>query len=266
MRFSLRVWFTCLCVFGCVSYSENEGAAWEEVGCQEILLDHAGDWCDDVNKPFNDMKDGEFSVKGNVHFMCAHTFKVKPGKKYSFTAEVIANEKLTKTVTCGYILSDSLHRRIHGKHYLCLPDSLTELAAPATEEQDFILVKNNPKWMNRGTQGFNLVAFNVKADFGDLPNMEISSQIKSVVEEGGNLKVIFDKMLYKKYPAGTLVRIHGNAPFYFIAGRVFPNEQWQKVGGAFDFPANAEYFYPCLIYYGDKDKVVKFRNMRLVVD
>ncbi|MBQ7176198.1 MAG: hypothetical protein IJS08_02195 [Victivallales bacterium] len=254
----------CLCAFWCACHVN--GDEWENAGRQEILLNKVGDWVNDSNKLFSDEKDGEFSVRHMVHFLCSHTIKIMPGRKYSFTAEVAADEELKNAVACGFIVSTALHEKINGKHFNYMPDSLMELVAPTTEKQDFILVKSHPKWKQFCKYGFNLVAFNAKADCSDLPNMEISSPIKSITEEGDNLKITFEKKLYAKYPAGTAVRIHRSNLFYFQLNQAKPKQQWQTVGGAFEFPAKAEYFYPCLIYYGPKDKVVRFRNMRLVVE
>ena len=254
----------CLCAFSGVGYGND--ANWEEPARQEILLDRIGDWCNDSGKAFSDMKDGEFSVSHMVHFCCAHTIKVKPGKKYSFTAEVSSESEMKAPVFAGFVLCTSLREKIHGSHYIHLPDSLTELTAPTTEKQDFILIRKIPKWKSIGNYGFNLVAFNAKADFSDLPNMEVSSPIKNIVEEGDNLRITFERKLYAEYPAGTAVRIHRSNRFFYEQSQVKPNAQWQKVGGALGLPAKAEYFYPCLIYYGPKDKVVKFRNLRLIVE
>ena len=103
-------------------------------------------------------------------------------------------------------------------------DSETRLAAPVVKGARELWIESNPKWTGGGR-----IAFNIKDNYADLPNMDISQQIKDVVDEGQQRKVILQGPLSGNYPAGTRVRLHGPyaACLYWIAGGWMPTE-WME--------------------------------------
>ena len=236
---------------------------------QTIELNQANDWSQEGKKPDWNPPDenGIYTVSYQVHFFCQHTFKIQPGKKYSFYAEVRSDYDIKGYVNAAVVLCDRIRKKVPAMSYVTAPgDTMTQLVQPTTEKQNFIIVKNNPKWLELYKKGFGVVAFNAKQDLSDLPNNKYSTKITSIAPEGENLKVTFEKDLYEEFQAGTNVRLHKTSGFYKTLEYVFPNKEWRKIGGVIEVPANVEYFYPCIIYYGPKEKTVQIRNLQLIVE
>ena len=239
----------------------------DAVGKQEILLNVPGDWALQAKKPFMDIPDGIFNVSHQVHFFCTHTFKVQPGKKYSFYVEVRSDDNIKNYVNAAFVVCSELREMFQAMSYIPAPgDTLTQLAQPTTEKQNFIIVKKNAAWLELYKKGYGAVAFNAKKDFSDLPNMKYSTKIQNIEELGDNLKVTFEKNIYEEFPAGTNVRLHKGSGFYKTIENVFPKKEWKQIGGKIELPANAEYFFPCVIYYGPKEQKVQLRNLRLIIE
>ena len=239
----------------------------DAVARQEILLNVPGDWALQSKKPFMDVPDGIFNVSFQVHFFCTHTFKVQPGKKYSFYVETRSDDNVRNYVNAAFVVCSGLREMYHVMSYIPAPgDTLTQLAQPATEKQNFIIVRKNAAWLELYKKGYSAVAFNAKKDLSDLPNQKYSTKIQNVEDLGENLKVTFEKSIYEDFPAGTNVRLHRGNGFYQTIERIFPGKEWKQIGGKLELPANAEYFVPCVIYYGQKEQTVQLRNLRLVIE
>ena len=80
------------------------------------------------------------------------------------------------------------------------------------------------------------------------------------------IKVTFEKNIYEEFPAGTNVRLHKGSGFYKTIENAFPQKEWKQIGGTIELPANAKYFFPCVIYYGPKEQKVQLRNLRLIIE
>ena len=232
----------------------------------EIPLATPGDWCKEGQKPIMDVKDGVYSLEHSVHLFCTHTFKVQTGKKYSFFLEMRTDDDIRDYVIAGFVVCTALRKPIPFVQYNPAPDSMTQLAAPTVENQNFVIVRNNPKWLELYKQGYNAVAFDVKEDLSDLPNAEVSTKITGIVPDGDNLKVSFEKDIYEKFQSDTNVRLHKIGRFYKPIESAPPQKEWRQLGGTLALPANAEHFFPCVIFYGPKGKFVQMRNLRLVVE
>ena len=236
---------------------------------QTLELNQVNDWCQEGRKPGWNVPDenGVYNVSFQVHLFCQHTFKIQPGKKYSFYAEVRSDHEIRGYLHAAVVLCDSIRKKVPAMAYVTAPvDTMTQLVQPTTEKQNFIIVKNNPKWLEQYKKGYGVVAFNAKQDLSDLPNSKYSTKITSITPEGENLKVTFEKNLYEEFQAGTNVRLHKTSGFYKTIEYVFPNKEWKKIGGVIEFPAAAEYFFPCIIFYGPKEKTVQIRNLQLIVE
>ena len=238
----------------------------DSVGRQEIRLDTPGDWCKEGQKPIIDVQGGVYSLDRSVHLFCTHTIKVRPGKKYSFFVEMRTDDKIESHVNAAFVVCTELRKPIPAMRYLAASDSMTQLAAPAAENQNFIIVRNNPKWLELFKNGYKAVAFGAKEDFGDLPNEKISTKITGIEPDGDNLKVSFEKCIFEEFPAGTKVRLHRIGSFYKPIESAPPQKEWGQIGGAIDIPANAEYFFPCVVFYTNKGQFVQLRNFRLIVE
>ncbi|MBR4676203.1 MAG: hypothetical protein IKP00_17235 [Victivallales bacterium] len=239
----------------------------DTVGKQKILLNAPGDWARQGQKPIMEIPDGIFSVSNQVHFFCTHTFKLQPGKKFSFYAEVRSDDEIKGPLHAAVVLCDKTRKHIPAMCCVVAPgDTMTQLVQPTTEKQNFIIVKNNPKWLELYKQGFGVVAFNARQDLSDLPNSNYSTKITDITPDEENLRVTFEKELYEEFPAGTNVRLHKTSGFYKTIEYVFPNKEWRKIGGVIEAPANIEYFFPCIIYYGPEEKRIQIRNLQMIVE
>ncbi len=264
-RMVLMLFLTMVLVFPLTSHSDEKGM--DAVGKQEILLNAPGDWARQGQKPIMEIPDGVFSVSNQVHFFCTHTFKFQPGKKYSFYAEVRSDYEIKDPLHAAVVLCDKTRKFFPAMSYLVAPgETMTQLVQPTTEKQNVIIVKNNPKWLELYKKGFGVVAFNAKQDLSDLPNSKFSTKITDITPDGENLKVTFEKSLYEEFPAGTNVRLHKSSGFYKSLEHMCPNKEWRRIGGIIEAPANVEYFFPCIIYYGPEEKTIQIRNLQLIVE
>ncbi len=244
----------------------NEKAT-DAVGKQEILLNVPGDWARQGQKPIMEVPDGVFSVSNQVHFFCTHTFLIQSGKKYSFYAEVRSDYEIKGPLHAAVVLCDKTRKFFPAMSYVVAPgDTMTQLAQPTAEKQNFIIVKNNPKWLEQYKKGFGVIAFNARQDLSDLPNSNYSTKIIDITPDGENLKVTFEKDLYEEFQEGTNVRLHKTSGFYKTLEHVIPNKEWRRIGGVIEAPANVEYFFPCIIYYGPEEKIIQIRNLQLIVE
>lgn len=105
----------------------------------------------------------------------------------------------------------------------------TVLAAPASKGAKELLIECNNKWLGAN---LNRVAFNIKDNYEDLPNFNCSPQIKTVIDEGKQYKVILTEPISNDYPAHVRVRMHSPyaAPLFWIAHGWMPAE-WKECFG-----------------------------------
>ena len=265
LRTILMLVLVAVLAFPLAVRSDEKGA--EAVGKQVILLNMPGDWVRQGQKPIMEIPNGVFSVSNQVHFFCTHTFKFQPGKKYSLYAEVRSDYEIKDPLHAAVVLCDKIRKFFPAMSYVVAPgETMTQLVQPTTEKQNFIIVKNNPKWLELYKKGFGVVAFNARQDLSDLPNSKFSTKITDIIPAGENLKVTFEKSLYEEFPAGTNVRLHKTSGFYKTIEHVLPNREWRRIGGVIEAPSNVEYFFPCIIYYGPEEKTIQIRNLQLIVE
>ncbi|MBQ7650741.1 MAG: hypothetical protein IJS15_07260 [Victivallales bacterium] len=238
----------------------------DSVGRQEIRLDTPGDWCKEGQKPIMDAQDGVYSLDHSAHLFCTHTFKVQRRKRYSFFVEMRTDDDIKSHVNAAFVVCTELRRPIPAMQYLAASDSMAQLAAPTVEDQNFIIVGNNPKWLELFKNGHKAVAFGAKEDMSDLPNAKVSTQIRGIEPDGDNLKVSFEKRIFEEFPAGTKVRLHKIGSFFKPIESAPPQKEWRRIGGVMELPANAEFFFPCVIFYTNKGQFVQLRNFRLIVE
>ena len=78
---------------------------------------------------------------------------------------------------------------------------------------------------------YSAVAFNVKKDYSDLPNYDISPQCsKMIPDKDGNLRIELKAKLTKDYPAGTPIRIHSpwSPSMYYLASGWMPADDGKE--------------------------------------
>ncbi len=113
----------------------------------------------------------------------------------------------------------------------------------ARKGDKFLIVKMNPKWPK---VKYCAVAFNVKKDFSDIPNFDVSPQCgKMSATEDGNLRVELRGKLKKDYPAGPPVRLQApwGTTMYYLASGWMPagdgKEFTSRISGILDKPGTS---------------------------
>lgn len=104
-------------------------------------------------------------------------------------------------------------------------------------ESEVVSARKGDKFMtvkmiqNYGSIRYSAVAFNVKKDYSDLPNFDISPQcFKMTPDKDGNLRLEFKAPLKKDYPAGTPVRFHSpwSPSMYYLASGWMPEGEGRE--------------------------------------
>lgn len=128
----------------------------------------------------------------------------------------------------GLQLYDAQKRSIGHCHVQVYSNTASEVVS-ARKGDNFMIVK-----MIKGYEKlkYTAVAFNVKDDFSDIPNFDISPQCgKMAPDKDGNLYIELKGKLKKDYPAGTPVRLHSpwSPSMYYLASG------WMPAGDGKDF-------------------------------
>jgi hypothetical protein len=128
----------------------------------------------------------------------------------------------------GLLMYDKDQKPITMMNLQFIEGSETVLAVPVVKGANELWVESNPKWLVVAGGG-GRVAFNIKDNYEDLPNSDVSPLIVKVVEDGSRYKVALEGAVGGDYPAGTRVRVHGSyaACLYWIAGGWMPTE-WKE--------------------------------------
>ncbi|MDD5726973.1 MAG: hypothetical protein PHV59_00275 [Victivallales bacterium] len=135
---------------------------------------------------------------------------VEAGRKYilSGTFKSLGNE--TSKVYYGFRTYDANKKEILPAHSNIVLESETVLAEECKKGDKAVKIKANKKWK----AGYFCIAFNIKEDFSDLPNYEVTGKIAKVLPEGDNITLELSTPLAKGYPAGTKIRTHACGTFF----------------------------------------------------
>jgi hypothetical protein len=136
-----------------------------------------------------------------------------------------------------------------------------------------LLVALNPNWEK---QKYAAIAFNIEDNYQDLPNFNISPEIKKIIKEENNYKVILKTPLKKSYPAGTKIRLHlpWGVPLYSVTYGWAPTE-WKQfsatlTGEALSGAPNDKFwrgtkYVRVFVWFGNYDRIPT-KSARLLVD
>ncbi|MFA6568902.1 MAG: sugar-binding domain-containing protein [Victivallales bacterium] len=157
---------------------------------------------------------------------------------------------------------------------VCVFDNTeTTLASDAAKGSKELRITGNKNWLNVTHAA---IAFNVKSNFCDLPNYDLSPQIGKVINDGATCRVVLKGALVKTYPRGTSVRLHTpeREPFYWVASGWMPTE-WEKFSTTMSGEAQSgipsDKFWPGTKYvrvfvrFANYDKIPQ-EGARLLVD
>lgn len=147
---------------------------------------------------------------------------VDPEKTYIYKLNFRSLDKaLPASGYMGLMLYDANKRVIGHCHVQGFANTESEVVS-ARKGDNFMIVK-----MIKGYEKYRhaAVAFNIKKDFSDIPNFDISPQCaKMTPDKNGNLRIDLKGKLKKDYPAGTLIRLHSpwSPSMYYLAAGWMP--------------------------------------------
>ncbi len=178
--------------------------------------------------------DGVFTCKGtSMGVFSDKTFPVESGKKYKISGKFRAKPGAEPTALYfGYVPYDAKNVTVSSASVSCIPKTETELVKAAKIGDTVLSVKDASKWNMKAN--FGVVAFNVKPDFSDLPNMEIVAAVPGKIEnKNGVWEVTLKTPLKKAYAEGTKIRqqTHGATYIYNGATGRKTSADWQSFSG-----------------------------------
>ncbi|MDD2479033.1 MAG: hypothetical protein PHS31_04000 [Victivallaceae bacterium] len=168
-----------------------------------------------------------FEVNPGV-FKSTKAFKIDRKKAYLLKGSFRKLSQEDIYIYFGFVPLDSSDQRISPQDINCAPETGTELAEEVKVGDTTVKLKNGADWGKVNKRWF-AVAFNVKDDFSDLPNRDLSPRIDSV---SGN-EITLSSPIKRAYPVGTKVReqFAGDSFLYTAALNRKLSSQWQEFSG-----------------------------------
>lgn len=181
------------------------------------------EWQGEVTGPV----DGVFQVKQPGSVIARSVFPVEPGRRYRLSGEFRLAAGSEGALYFGFRELDAERRPILTRWVNIVGGTDTELAAAARKGDTAVRLNNAENW--RDIKRYELIAFDAKPDFSDLPNRSAEIGVAEVKDGVATLRTPLDR----DYPAGTPVRLHRDrAPWNncAAAGKAL-NAQWQTFQG-----------------------------------
>lgn len=135
-------------------------------------------------------------------------FKLEKGKKYQFSG-LAATAKSAGHIVMEVRFFDINRRVIHPHLVNAAKGTEVKLLKPAKKGEKSFIIADNPLWQNY--KKYRLAAFNAQADMSDLPNRLCEYYIEKCEKTAEGILVTMTRPLSRNYPAGMLVRMHGDA-------------------------------------------------------
>ena len=221
---SVVMLFTCVLCYS-KFLSAAEGKAQNLVNCED-----PSEWKGmvKVNTQIKRYGKGSFELYGKyaTKIISSRMIPIDMNKTYTFSAWMRTLDKqLPASANMGLFMYDKNKKPILMRNVGISQGTETTLSTSVAKGAKELRIVKNAKWLNRT----HAVAFNAEAEYQDLPNFDISSRIKNVIDEGEQYRIILSKALKRAYPAGTKVRLHFpfGVPFYLGADGWMPTE-WKK--------------------------------------
>ena len=223
-------------------------------------------------------KDGAFRAVGKSIFLRSQTpFAVDPAKKYTVSGEFRFPGTTPGAFYLGLMPLNEKNRPISPENIHVIPGTETTLAAPAAAGDKSIKVADAEKWDNK--RSYCAVAFDVKDDCADLPNMVCAGMKQGSLKKNGNVwEIELAKPLAKAFAAGTRVRQHlsgGTFIYSTLRRKKDITGDWQKFSGTITgltkntrsdskfWPGTAKAYVIVLTTGGSDDSVLEFRDLKV---
>ncbi len=127
---------------------------------------------------------------------------VDPGKPWDFTASIAGKSGTLELYLFQY---DARKQRVGAYNVNAVPATETALGAPVKRGDTSFTVADASKWDLK--QG-NIVVFDAKKDFSDLPNFQHEYYVKKITPQGNAFLVEMSQGLFRDHAQGSLVRLH----------------------------------------------------------
>lgn len=151
-----------------------------------------------------------FALTGPAIQIMSKPIPVDPSKRYRLSGKLRSAPGKELSVSCfGLAMQDARGLNLTQSNVNAVEGSETALAEAAAKGAQKIIVRDGGKWEKRRSIR-SVVAFNVKENYGDLPNFALSGLIERIKKSTGgeDWEVTLKTPLAKDYPAGTAVRQH----------------------------------------------------------
>ena len=176
------------------------------------------------------MADGVFKVTGSTNMMTVKKFDVDPSRTYVLKATAKTDGTEKSMFYFGFYLYDANGKQIATKMTNVIPQTDTELTAPAKKGDTVMKVKDASKWKKRNWFGF---VYNSDPSFSDLPNRNyVPGGIKEAKQEGGAWTVTLAKPLPVDLAAGTKVRQHSDGGYMYTGKSGQLTGEWKTFTGS----------------------------------
>ncbi|MBT3380565.1 MAG: hypothetical protein HN742_10435 [Lentisphaerae bacterium] len=182
--------------------------------------------------PIVETEDGErvFETKDTPAVFTRRRHPVDPAKYYALVVTARTRSGEPSRCLLGLVAEDGKKRIIPSDAGdFTVPGSLTELAADAAKGDTVIKVRDASRWQASKS---STVAFNARADLGDIPNFNLVRGVAGIAATGAGHAVTLNAPLAAAYPTGSGVRQHvsqgGTYPYVWIGA--VPSE-WTALEG-----------------------------------
>ncbi|MBL4702118.1 MAG: carbohydrate binding domain-containing protein [Phycisphaeraceae bacterium] len=159
-----------------------------------------------------------FQVNGFANVQNKQIIAIDPEKTYTLSGWFkSAGEKPSK-IYFGFAPLDDKKRTIYPWQINAIKGTQTTLVEACTKTDTVLKVADASKWIAHRNCA---AAFDVAADFSDLPNRKISNLgITAVENKGDHWEITFSKPCKQAKEAGTAIRLHRTSGTYIYAGAV----------------------------------------------
>ncbi len=231
-----------------------------------------------VNTQIKRSETGSFELYGKypTELISVKMIPIDINKAYKLSAWMrSADNQFPASAFCGLRMYDKDKKEIFLNNVGCFDNTEASIAINAVKGTKELRVVKNPEWHKR-TQA--IIAFNIKDNYDDLPNFELSPEIEKIIDEGNTYKVILKGSMPSNYPEGTKIRLHSpyRAPFFWCTGaRGWLTAEWKlfsntmkgesECGAASDKFWKGVKYVRVFVWFGNYNFIPK-KNARLLVD
>lgn len=184
-------------------------------------------------QPKAETKDGTAVLTAKqAKVVSARSFEVDPNAVYRLSGKFRSTDPAQKTLFFGMEAMNGKGAVISSPAVFVIRGTETELVEELKKGDTTVTVKDASKW-DRNSNA-RVIAFNVKDDFGDLPNMQFSPNIRKIEQADGVWKITLIRPSGSDFPAATRIRqhSHGMGRIYNAAfSKKMQGEQWQEFSG-----------------------------------